>query len=290
MPVISKKLLKNRYEIKQSLGRGGMGAVYKALDMVLDIDVAVKELLNKSFQSVEQFEKEGKILAKLKHPNIPRVTDYFEENGRKYLIMDFIEGKDLQEILERSRAFLREQDVLSWILQVMEGLEYIHSKGVIHRDIKPANIKLTSEGKIFLVDFGIAKMGFNVMTSLGAQGFTPYMAPLEQYTGKGGTGVYSDIYSAGATIYYLLTGMLPAEAVMRLMGTELIYPKHINPTISEKTEELILKSMNIEPGKRYQSAGEMKENILCSINLLQHGKKPLPSFSGQGFRRDIRRR
>ena len=205
MPVRVKTYLKKRYEIKKELGRGGMGAVYKGEDKILDIPVAVKELLDTSYQSVEQFEKEAKILARLNHNSLPRVTDYFEECNKKYLVMDFIEGKDLQEILEAASGFIDERKILKWTVQILNTLEYIHQKGIIHRDIKPSNIKLTSEEKIILVDFGIAKIGTNSATILGAQGFTPYMAPPEQYTGTNKTGKYSDIYATGATMYYLIT-------------------------------------------------------------------------------------
>jgi len=289
MPVIAKKLLKNRYEIQEELGRGGMGAVYKSYDRTLDIRVAIKELLNSSCQSEEQFEKEAKILARLNNPGLPRVTDYFEEGGRKYLVMDFIEGEDLQQILEKTPGFIPEEKVLQWISKTLDTLEYIHRKGIIHRDIKPSNIKLTQGEKIMVVDFGIAKIGAGSATLMGAQGFTPYMAPPEQYTGTGRTGVYSDIYAAGATMYYLLTKQLPVEAVMRMMGTELREPAKINPSVSPGTGEIILKAMSLRPERRYQSAEEMKRKIeAIGINLTGNFS-PLPSSRAKIFRRDIRR-
>ena len=290
MPVKNKTLLKNRYKIEKELGRGGMGAVYKSYDEILDINVAVKELLDTSCQSVEQFKKEAKILAKLNHPGLPRVTDYFEDYSSKYLVMDFIEGEDLQKLLEKTSGFISEEVVIQWMEQVLKTVEYIHENGVIHRDIKPSNIKLTPGGKIFLVDFGIAKIGANSATMMGAQGFTPYMAPPEQYTGTGRTGKYSDIYAIGATIYYLLTGQVPAEAIIRAMGTELTKPSIINPSISSETEKIILKSMAIEPHRRYSTAEEMKKEIKLSLNSLKGYSKNPPSAGKSFFRRDIRRR
>jgi serine/threonine-protein kinase len=282
MSVKCKNRLKNRYEIITQLGQGGMGSVYKAKDEILDIDVAIKELFNQSKQSVEQFEKEAKILARLTHPCLPRVTDFFEEKGKNYLVMDYIEGHDLEKILENAADFLPVRRVTEWMIDLLDILEYVHSKGIIHRDIKPANLKQSSSGKIILVDFGIAKIGFNSMTNMGATGFTPYMAPPEQYTGTGRTGIYSDIYSVGTTIYYLLTKTLPAESVMRMTGIELIKPGQINPSINEEIEKIILKSMSLEINSRYSAAKEMKEALTIA-------SKSSISNSGHIFRREIRK-
>ncbi len=280
MAVTYKKSLKNRYKLITQLGHGGMGAVYKAKDEILNIHVAVKELFNQSKESVEQFEKEAKILARLNHASLPRVTDFFEEHGKKYLVMDYIEGDDLEKILENTSEFLPENRVKEWIIELLNTLQYVHSKGIIHRDIKPANLKQNPSGNIILVDFGIAKAGFNSMTNIGATGFTPYMAPPEQCTGSGRTGVYSDIYSTGATMYYLLTKTVPAESVMRMMGIELIKPSQINRAIHKETEKIILKSMSLEINSRYSSAKEMKE-ALSVVNE--------SSISTYVFRRDIRK-
>ncbi|MEQ8221225.1 MAG: serine/threonine-protein kinase [Candidatus Eremiobacterota bacterium] len=282
MPATYKKSLKNRYKIITQLGYGGMGTVYKAKDEILNIDVAVKELFNHTKEAVEQFEKEAKILAGLNHASLPRVTDFFEEDGKKYLVMDYIEGYDLEKILENTSEFLPEQRVKEWIIELLDILQYIHSKGIIHRDIKPANLKQNPSGKIILVDFGIAKAGFNSMTNMGATGFTPYMAPPEQCTGSGRTGVYSDIYSAGATMYYLLTGTVPAESVMRMMGIELIKPSQINRSIHQETEKIILKSMSLEINCRYSSAKEMKD----ALSVVSESSISISTYV---FRRDIRK-
>lgn len=282
MTVRYKKNLKNRYKIITQLGHGGMGAVYKAKDEILNIDVAVKELFNQSKEAVEQFEKEAKILARLHHASLPRVTDFFEEQGKKYLVMDYIEGDDLEKILENTSEFLSENRVKEWIIELLNTLQYVHSKGIIHRDIKPANLKQNPSGKIILVDFGIAKSGFNSMTNMGATGFTPYMAPPEQCSGSGRTGVYSDIYSVGATMYYLLTKTVPAESIMRIMGIELIKPSQINRSINKETEKIILKSMNLEINSRYSSAKEMKDFLMIATEAgIQ--------VSTNIFRRDIRK-
>ncbi|MEQ8188971.1 MAG: serine/threonine-protein kinase [Candidatus Eremiobacterota bacterium] len=279
MPVKCKRL-KNRYEIIIQLGQGGMGAVYKAKDEILNIYVAVKELFNQSKQSVEQFEKEAKILARLNHPSLPRVTDFFEEHGKKYLVMDYIEGYDLETFLANSTDFIPEKKVKGWIIELLDILQYVHGKGIIHRDIKPANLKQNSSGTVILVDFGIAKIGFNSMTNIGASGFTPYMAPPEQCTESGRTGIYSDIYSVGATMYYLLTKTLPVESVMRMMGMELIKPAQINQSIHGETEKIILKSMNLEIKSRYSCAKEMKDAL---VTVHDSGT------AIYSFRRDIRK-
>jgi serine/threonine-protein kinase len=166
--------LRGRYEIQELVGQGGMGAVYRANDRRLDGRVcAVKEVLpilaeastsqEELEQLAEQFRVEASILARLDHPNLPKVSDYFSVEGREYLVMDFVEGRDLQEILHEAQRMnepLKEEAVLHWAVQLLDALDYMHTQDpqVIHRDIKPSNVKVTMRGTVKLVDFGLAKV------------------------------------------------------------------------------------------------------------------------------------
>ena len=183
--------LNNRYRVIRLLGTGGMGAVYFARDPVLDRNVAIKQLQTDPItgqllaeQIRTQFQREAQILASLHHPNLPRVTDYFTEDKLHYLVMDYIEGQTLQEIVQANPGGLDEAQVLDWADQLLSALEYIHGHHLIHRDIKPSNIRRTSDGRIFLVDFGLVKpydpnnpRTITMMHGLG----TPEYSPPEQY-------------------------------------------------------------------------------------------------------------
>jgi serine/threonine-protein kinase len=221
-------VLESRYRVDVLLGEGGMGAVYRAWDTRLDCYVALKEnTLSMSPASAEQFIREAKTLARLRHPNLPRVSDYFVlPNGAQYLVMEYVEGEDLAQLVARYGP-LDEVRALAWIEQVCDALVYLHSQSppLIHRDVKPANIKISPQGKVMLVDFGIVKVGNAQMrTATGAVSVTPGYSPPEQY-GAGGTDVPSDIYALGATLYTLVTGETPPESVQRAVGTvQLVIP------------------------------------------------------------------
>ena len=183
--------LENRYRIVSLLGQGGMGAVFRAWDTNLSLPVAVKVNFETSPEAQRQFEREAAILARLSHPNLPRVTDYFFIPGQgQFLLMDFVEGEDLQAMLDRLGA-LPEQQVLTWVTHVCDALSYLHSQPspIIHRDIKPANIRIRPDGRAMLVDFGIAKVyDPSMATTIGAKAVTPGYSPPEQY-GRGQTDV-----------------------------------------------------------------------------------------------------
>jgi len=261
-------VLRDRYEIVDLIGQGGMGAVYKADDLRLRGRVcAVKEVLPEMIsapgmeaQAHDQFYREASTLARLDHPNLPKVSDYFAESGREYLVMDFIPGHDLRQLLEEARrkdSFLEEQTVLGWIAQLCDSVSYLHTQepAVLHRDIKPSNVKLTPRGIIKLVDFGLVKLlqpdESRTVTVVQGRGTVAY-TPLEQYGGDTGhTDIRSDIYSLGATLYHLLTGQPPADAKQRFLkpGT-LVPPRDLNPRISPHTERLILAAIAQHPDDR----------------------------------------
>ena len=254
----------DRYRIEGPLGRGGMGTVYKASDLSLNILVAIKENLETSTEAQKQFNREATILARLAHNNLPRVTDYFIVPGQgQYLVMDFVEGEDLQAMLERLGQ-LPEPQVLNWVSQICEALAYLHSQPqpIIHRDIKPANIRIRPDGRAMLVDFGIAKVyDPHTSTTVGARAITPGFSPPEQY-GGGNTDQRSDIYALGATIYALLTGHTMPESVDRVArNTGLTLPHEYNHEISPQVEQAILRSTEISTERRYQSAQELREAL-----------------------------
>lgn len=258
-----------RYQIMEQLGEGGMATVYLAADRNLPgRTVAIKENDVTTTSVQAQFRREAVILARLSHPNLPKVTDHFiEPSGYQYLVMDYVAGDNLQQRTMKQRGFVPEPTAIDWISQVCDALTYMHTwterhngtrTPVLHRDIKPSNIKCTPDGHIVLVDFGLVKFqdGNSVGTSVGARAYTAGYAPIEQYTG--GTDVRSDVYAVGATLYSILTGKKPPPSPSIANGTKLVLPRQINPDISTNTEQVILQAMSIAPSKRYQTAAEMK--------------------------------
>jgi serine/threonine protein kinase len=254
-------VLQNRYQINSLLGAGGMGAVYLAQDQRLGPkSVALKENFDASLHAQQQFQFEAHILANLDHPNLPKVTDHFiEPSGRQYLVMEYVEGQDLDS-LGKQRGPLPEKQVQAWAATLLDALHYLHSRPnpVIHRDIKPSNIKLTPQGVIKLVDFGIAKVHRpgQVTQTAARQAGSPGFAPLEQY--GGGTDARSDIYSLGATLYWLLTGQTPPDAVELAGGRPLPPPRQLRPDLSPATQSLIFRAMALQADQRFQSAAEMR--------------------------------
>ena len=251
----------DRYRIDELLGKGGMGAVYKAWDLNLNIPVAIKENLETTPEAQKQFIREANMLAKLVHTNLPRVIDYFTiPDQGQYLVMDYIDGEDLRSMFKRLGR-LPEPQVLIWIGQITDALAYLHSQPtpIIHRDIKPANIKVREDGRAVLVDFGIAKFFDPEMaTTMGAKAITPGYSPPEQY-GGGSTDVRSDIYALGATLFTLLTGQEPPESVLRAVKqAEFPRPRDLNSEISPQIEEAILKSVEISTDRRYQTISELR--------------------------------
>jgi len=274
-------VLFNRYRIASKLGEGGYGVVYRAWDLRLNIAVALKENQDSSPEIRDQFTREAQILAALNHPHLPRVTDYFEDGAILYLVMDFIDGQDLGDTL-RQNGCQDEARVLGWMDQIMDALIYLHRQNppIIHRDLKPSNIRITSDGKAYLLDFGIAKLfSPGSKTVRGARGYTPPFAPFEQY-GRASTDQRTDVYALGTTMYVLLTGTEPPESVDRLNASPLTPPRQLVPAISATTENAILKAMAVMPEDRFQSMMDFRAALFNKpIVLPPEGKKistPLP--------------
>lgn len=257
------EILKERYKIISKLGTGGMGAVYLAHDKKLMIDVAVKVNFNPSPEAVDQFLQEARLLASLRHANLPRVTDYFVMGSEQFLVMDFIPGDDLGRLL-KVQGVQPLQDVLNWADQLCSALDYLHHQNppVIHRDIKPANIKITPQGETFLVDFGIAKVsGTQQQTAAGACGYTPGYAPPEQY-GHGHSSHATDQYALAATLYALLAKTKPADSLERLMGkAALLSLRQMNPEVPQNVEDALLKALSLNPSDRFESVVAFKQAL-----------------------------
>ncbi len=270
MPKSKGTILNNRYQIDEILGQGGMGAVYRAVDEHLHILVAVKENLFLTEEYSRQFQAEARILAGLRHANLPHVTDYFSIEGQgQYLVMDYIEGEDLRKRMERVGS-LPERDVLLIGISICDALAYMHSRRhpIVHRDIKPGNIKVTAEGKAVLVDFGLAKiMQRGQVTLTGARAMTPGYSPPEQY-GTARTDPRSDIYSLGATLYAALTGSIPEDGLARMTGKTKLTPiRDILPRGNRKLIETIEQALEVDPDDRFQTADEFKRALIESGEL-----------------------
>jgi serine/threonine-protein kinase len=254
-----------------------MGAVYLADDQRLaGRRCAIKENRpdpnaspEAQEQSREQFLAEASVLARLDHPGLPKVSDYFIESGREYLVMDYVEGEDLESRIQRAQEPLDESVVLGWIDQVLDALAYLHNQRpqpIIHRDIKPANLRVNTQGRVKLVDFGLVKLldTKNPETKVELRGLgTPAYAPLEQFAGSGShTDARSDIYALGATLYHLMTNLYPPDVHERLLNADiLIPPRELNPNLSENIERVVLKAMEVYPDHRYQAAEEMRQAL-----------------------------
>lgn len=256
--------LQGRYQIIRKLGAGGYGAVYLAQDARLPgRKVALKELNDPSPAAQQLFQHEATVLASLNHPGLVRVSDFFDEGRSSYLVMDYIDGRDLLEVAveaEKARRLLPVDQVVDWMLQVCDAVAYLHRRTppIVHRDIKPNNIRLSTSGQAILVDFGIAKIDPKAKTQKMAKAVSEGFSPPEQYAGAGTTNTCSDVYALGATLYCLLTVMPPPDAFERLtQGVALTPPRRINKTVSDALEQIVLKAMNLNELLRYQDAAEM---------------------------------
>ncbi|MCL4260980.1 MAG: serine/threonine-protein kinase [Anaerolineales bacterium] len=256
-------LLHKRYRILEVLGQGGMGSVYRAVD----------ENLVTTDEYARQFRLEAVILANLRHPNLPRVTDHFVIGDEgQYLVMDYIEGEDLRQRMER-QGNITEDDAILLGAAICDALSYLHTRKppILHRDLKPGNVKIAPDGHVFLVDFGLAKvLHGSQATTTGARAMTPGYSPPEQY-GTARTDPRTDIYSLGATLYAALSGVIPEDSLARAMdNTQLTSLRKRNNKIARKLASAIEKAMNIDPAERFQTAEDFKKALLGSKAKTQH--------------------
>jgi serine/threonine-protein kinase len=284
LPIKSGDVLRGRYRIVERIGQGGMGNIYLADDIRLEgRKCALKEVEHDRnlpedifTEARDQFLREATVLARLDHPNLPKVSDFFSIGEKDYLVMDYVPGKDLRTLMLEAKAkstFISEMDVLDWASQLADALTYMHRQEppIVHRDIKPSNLKITPDGLLKLVDFGLVKLlapDEETITIIQGQGTLLY-TPLEQYGGsESHTDVRSDVYAFGATMYHLLTGQPPADARQRFLYPEnLTTPHQINPAISPRTEKAIAWAMELHPDERPQSIEAFRQFLFGTKEL-----------------------
>lgn len=271
-------VLQNRYRINKQIGQGGMGAVYVATDERFGSTVAIKETFFSDDKYGKAFEREARLLNNLRHPALPRVSDHFSDDNGQFLVMEYIAGEDLSEMLEKREGAFPLKDVLDWADQLLDALDFLHTQEmpVIHRDIKPQNLKLTPRGQIILLDFGLAKGNptdaQNLTAAKSVFGFSRNYASLEQMQGTG-TDPRSDLYSLGATLYHLLTGVPPTDALTRAMQVlngdkdPLKSANEIHPQIPIGISEVLQRAMALNANFRPTSAVAMRAMLSESENF-----------------------
>lgn len=267
--------LSGRYRVVRKLGQGGMGAVYLADDTRLPgkqwaikemSDAAIADVAERS-QALQAFQQEAQMLATLDHPNLPKVVDYFSENGNQYLAMEYVSGDTIEQIIERSHGPLSEAQVIPWADQLCDALKYLHSlhPPIVFRDLKPGNIMIQPDGRVKLIDFGIARH-FKQGQNKDTQAFgTPGYAPPEQH-GKGQTDARSDIYSLGATLHQLVTGQDPNLSPFHFEPV-----KKLNPAVSGELADVITKAVELRPERRWQTTSDLQKVLRASTGSLTSG-------------------
>ncbi len=289
-------ILSDRYEIEYVLGLGGMGAVYLARDLQQNrAAVAIKEMRvqagdqNMQRQAIEQFRQEGQFLSVLNHPNLVKVFDFFVQNGRYYLVMSYVQGKTLRELLKTQTEFFPLKTLLEWTVQLVDVLSYLHGQTppILFRDVKPSNIIVDSENRLRLIDFGIARClhpDEATATFLQGMGSADY-CPLEQYQGVGGTDQRSDIYSLGATLYHLLTLKVPPRAgELAAENKKVPSPRMLNPSIEPALEDLVVNMMAVYKQDRYGSMTQVRA-ALQKVNRNLELRQERAALSSAGRQR-----
>ena len=266
--------INDRYEIVKSIGEGGMANVYLARDLILNRNVAVKVLrgdLANDEKFVRRFQREALASSSLSHPNIVEMYDVGEDNGTYYIVMEYVDGKTLKQLIKK-RGALTLSECIDIMLQLTDGVEHAHESYIIHRDLKPQNIMIQDNGEIKITDFGIAMALNNTQLTQtnSVMGSVHYLPP-EQASGKGST-VKSDVYSMGILFYELLTGTLPfrgdnaVEIALKQIKEEIPSIREKNPAIPQSIENIVLKATAKNPKNRYASSKEMHDDLLTALN------------------------
>jgi serine/threonine protein kinase len=284
-------VLQQRYRVVQAIGRGGMGAVYQAVDLRLQTTVALKETLFDASAELlrEAFEREARLLASLHHPSLPVVQDHFVEGDGQFLVMQFIPGDDLlTQLRQRNGQPFPLAAALDWADQLLSVLEYLHAwqPPIVHRDVKPQNLKVSQDGRLYLLDFGLAK-GLPVrqdalIVPSSVPYYTRHYAPLEQELGSG-TDPRSDLYAAAATIYHLLTGVLPPDALLERADAErrglpdpLRPLRAVNPAVPPAVGAVVDRALALERDERPPSASAMRRDLRQTAPRTLPGLRPPP--------------
>ena len=264
--------LQQRYRIDKQIGQGGMGAVYVAMDERFGSTVAIKETLCMDDNFRKALEREARLLNSLKHSALPRVSDHFIEDDGQFLVMEFVPGMDLMQTLGSRNAPFPYEQVLNWADQLLDALEYLHTQEnpVVHRDIKPQNLKVTSKGQVILLDFGLAKGNVtdagNLTAAKSIFGYSRNYASLEQIQGTG-TDPRSDLYSLAATLYHLMTGVAPEDALTRAMAVLSHQPdplqpaSSVDPAIPVGLSNVLQNAMDLSAGRRPANAAELRDRL-----------------------------
>jgi len=275
MALETSQVMNKRYRIVKLLGRGGFGAVYQAWDLNLSRPCALKENIDTSKEAQRQFAREATVLANLNHPNLPKVYEHFFDPERgQYLVMDYIEGEDLDSHINNKGKIPFEQ-AIQWLEQIIESLIFLHTQQppIIHRDLKPANIRITPQGKVFLVDFGLVKVyDPKLKTTIGARGVTPGFAPPEQY-GGGNTDARSDLYALAATLYTMLSGEYPPESIQRIATEALPQLPLLEKQLSSGITQAISCAMSLNPSQRFASVEAFRDVLTSEVTRLNIAPK-----------------
>lgn len=284
MKLQANTILNYRYQILDSLGQGGFGITYLAVDTILDSEVCIKELyisgsstrgqnMTVLTQNINEFSfsdfknrflQEAKQLSRFNHFNIVRVIDYFEENNTAYYAMEYIDGETLKDLVISSGPLEFNQSI-QIIKQLLNAVETVHKAGMLHRDIKPDNIIIAEDGRVVLIDFGSAREYDESKTLNQTAMISPCYAPLEQYNPNAKKGAYTDIYSIGATFYFMLTGHKPLNVIERYTE-RMIAPHELNKSVDIRVSSAIMLAMEMKPEDRFQNAIEFKE----AISIIEH--------------------
>ena len=276
------------YRITDTLGQGGFGITYQGIDTKLNRPVAVKEFFpegcwragstvisagrwnSDTYSNAKQkFLLEGQTLGQFNHPGIVQVFYYFEENNTAYMVMEYLQGQTLAQLLKKRKGKLAEAEALAYIAKVGKSLEILHQAQFLHRDIKPDNIMLADDGRVVLIDFGAARDFTSNSTARYTTLLTPGYAPLEQYGRALKYGAFTDIYALGSTLYHLLTGEIPVSAIERAAGVELRTVQEIAQQISPHVSQAISQAMVMDVTERLQSVREF-------LDLLHLNSTKLP--------------
>ena len=299
-PLAQNSLIQNRYLIVQLIGKGGMGEVYLAVDQRLGSAVALKRTFFAGDENLgSAFEREARVLARLRHPVLPKVSDHFGENDEQFLVMEHISGDDLAKRIEANGKPFPLSWVMFWADQLLDALSYLHSHEppIIHRDIKPQNLKLTDENHIVLLDFGLSKTSTgqtNLASGTGSTGsvvgYTPHYAPMEQIRGIG-TSPKSDLYSLSATLYQLMTNAVPADALTRAdsllngMPDPIKAPTLLNPEVPAAVSDVTTRSL---AGRSDWSGGRTTWFPMMAIDKAATAEVTSPALSIAGGSNRVR--